>query len=968
MEELFLRVLSVSLAVSILLLPLLLCRGRLERRYAPQVRWSIWVGLSLLLLLGPLWRAPRPVVVMEAPSQTVTVPTLTRQRTAAPPRMSGTPAVPTAPDQAALPAPVPEEGATSVPAVTPVSGVQRAEKSLSLTALLARLWLGVGVLLLAAALLRYGVTRRRMLGDSLPAEIPGEEIEALGLTGKVRFRRCRGLDSPVTLGLLRPVILLPEGEVPAPVLRHELLHVKRKDIWGKTVIFLACIVHWFDPLVWLMARSAGRDVECACDAQVVSGQGREERRAYGELLLASAGGGGGLPFSTRFGGGKEQMKARLTQLFRPGKLSRSLVCVLLTAALLLTGLVACQSGEEELADGLYCSPVANVTYPVEEDPGSLRLSLLAYDEVQGPNGKPLGDHTLPLAEEVRLEWAGRAETVGETGRQEAILSFLTLLRQELLSQETYPGVTDYLVVQVTGGEIVWLSWARVSAEGPCYFNDTYGFALRLPDSWAGQYTAEEGGMVMTFYQTAARRAEDSTAGVLMDLVVTAPENFEEVYGDKDLEGMYEAGGPWIKVLFRGRDMVIYAQIDPAVFPEPAQNETEETYLTLARDAIDTLDPEDLLFPAGWESGTGEDTGEAPGLEETPLTALIRERHAEMARLTSLYMGPDMDEEGARYFTPEELKALNYGFNGADAEPEPQGYTFWPIRNAPASREALVTQLYNCFVPELADDRYSFTVLGYSAPCLFADGQMWHRITNWGGPTRYDYDWNTLEVVWETEDVIVYRLSGYANYNDPDALKTWEYALRRDDVGGGVELWRYSEIREVTPLSSPSVGDLSAAAASYEQMMNCLTIEGFDLGTPFEELPASFRSTLTKVGAEDLLEEGAGIWTTYTAPGIEIVTTQVNPDWELLEDWERDQVVGKEYLSIVRITDSAYATAAGLRVGDAVERCGELGYDRVPLSGKHYQMGLQSLTLTVEDGVITAMESCDGLRYVGSIFY
>lgn len=59
---------------------------------------------------------------------------------------------------------------------------------------------------------------------------------------------------------------------------------------------------------------------------------------------------------------------------------------------------------------------------------------------------------------------------------------------------------------------------------------------------------------------------------------------------------------------------------------------------------------------------------------------------------------------------------------------------------------------------------------------------------------------------------------------------------------------------------------------------------------------------------------------------------------------------------------------GLRVGDRLERCGELGYDRVPLSGNRYQVGLPSLTLTVEDGIITAMESCDGLRYVGSIFY
>ena len=868
MKDLFLRVLAVSLAVSVPLLFLLLFRNGMEKRYAPQVRWGLWLGLSLLLLLGCVRVERTPVVVVEAPDYAVTVPAVPR-------RSAG--------QAASVPPGTAGQGGPAAPVRTGEDSQQEETDSqasagitISLTELLSRLWLGTAAALVIWQVLRYCLLRRRLLRRAVPAEEPEGEARALGLEGRMRFYRCGGISGPVTLGLIRPVILLPGEGAPPLAIRHELFHVKRRDIWGKCLIFLACAVHWFNPLVWLMARTAGRDAEAACDAQVVAGMDMAGKRAYGELLLASAGGGRSLPFATRFGGGKQQMKSRLTQLFRPGKVSRALVCGILAAALLLSGLVACRDGEGELADGLYCSPAADVTYPAEEGVGTMRLSLLAYDEVLGPNGKPLGDYTLPLAEEVRLEWAGMAETIGSSGRQEAILSFLTLLRQE-----TYSGVTDYLVAQVAGGEIVGLSRTRVSAEGPCYFNDDYSFALRLPDSWAGQYTVEEGGMVMTFYQTAARRAEDSTAGVLMDLVVTAPENFEGVYGDKDLEGMYEAGGPWIKVLFRGQDMVIYAQIDPAAFPEPAKNKTEETYLTLARDAIDTVGPEALLFPAGGESGNKEDTGEAPGFEETPLTALIRERHTEMARLTSLYMGPDMDEEGARYFTPEELKTLNYGFNGTDAAPEPQGYVFWPIRNAPTSREALVTQLYNCFVPELADDRYSFTLLGYSAPCLFADGQMWHRVTNWGESTLFEYDWNTLEIVSQSEDVIVYRLSGYANFDDPDALKTWEYALRRDDVGGGVELWRYSEIREVTPLTSPSAGDLSAAAVSYQQMMDCLTIDGFALGTSFEELPASFRSTLTKVGEEDLMGEGAGIWTTYTAPGIEIVTTQVAPDWDLL---------------------------------------------------------------------------------------
>ena len=53
MENLFLRVFVVSAAVSLVLLPLLLLRGRLEKRYAPQTRWGLWLAVALVLLAAP---------------------------------------------------------------------------------------------------------------------------------------------------------------------------------------------------------------------------------------------------------------------------------------------------------------------------------------------------------------------------------------------------------------------------------------------------------------------------------------------------------------------------------------------------------------------------------------------------------------------------------------------------------------------------------------------------------------------------------------------------------------------------------------------------------------------------------------------------------------------------------------------------------------------------------------------------
>ena len=74
----------------------------------------------------------------------------------------------------------------------------------------------------------------------------------------------------MTLGLLRPVIVLPpevpEADLPL-ILRHELCHIRRRDLWYKGVMLLANAVHWFNPLVWRMAGQAGRDAamdRCSC--------------------------------------------------------------------------------------------------------------------------------------------------------------------------------------------------------------------------------------------------------------------------------------------------------------------------------------------------------------------------------------------------------------------------------------------------------------------------------------------------------------------------------------------------------------------------------------------------------------------------------------------------------------------------------------------------------------------------------
>ena len=147
-------------------------------------------------------------------------------------------------------------------------------------------------------------------------------------------------------GLLRPVIVLPTGgpaldNLPA-VLRHELTHYRRRDLWYKALLALVTGIHWFNPLVHTMGRAVSLDCERSCDRAVVKGLDAGERRAYGDMLLALAARRRLPPgvTATTLWEGKRQLKARLLEIRDCKRVTGAGVC-LMAAAVLLLGCCAC---------------------------------------------------------------------------------------------------------------------------------------------------------------------------------------------------------------------------------------------------------------------------------------------------------------------------------------------------------------------------------------------------------------------------------------------------------------------------------------------------------------------------------------------------------------------------------------------------------------------------------------------------
>ena len=213
----------------------------------------------------------------------------------------------------------------------------------------------VSVLGVGFVLVRYFWSRRKLLRVSSPA---GEEDQAAleaarrrtGCDREAELYRCSGIHTPMLMGFLHPVILLPE-DVPVgsleAALAHELTHLKHRDTWYMLLMTLARCVHWFNPLVWLMVRVARRDMELCCDYDLLNGQGEEARRAYGRAILDQMTGRdrGFSGLTTGFSGSTKEVVARFRAMIDTApKRKGRVVLVLAGAVIVLSGsLVACQS-------------------------------------------------------------------------------------------------------------------------------------------------------------------------------------------------------------------------------------------------------------------------------------------------------------------------------------------------------------------------------------------------------------------------------------------------------------------------------------------------------------------------------------------------------------------------------------------------------------------------------------------------
>ena len=325
MKALVLTLLSLSLSGSLLCLLLLAVRPLLRRVGGTTAAYYLWllVLLRLVVPVGVGVTISLPERGMEQAASSL--PAVQQEQMGTP---AGTPA---AGNTAVTAEPGEPDGAPELNPAAP----RTSAPALELWDVLGGVWLAGAAGYLGWHMAAGAVFTRRVRRSLLPPE-PREQamLDAL-------------------------------DNLPA-VLRHELTHYRRRDLWYKALLALVTGIHWFNPLVHSMGRAVSLDCERSCDRAVVKGLDAGERRAYGNMLLALAARRRLPPgvTATTLWEGKRQLKARLLEIRDCKRVTGAGVC-LMAAAVLLLGCCACGLPDWREAEP---TPVSSVTPESREDP------------------------------------------------------------------------------------------------------------------------------------------------------------------------------------------------------------------------------------------------------------------------------------------------------------------------------------------------------------------------------------------------------------------------------------------------------------------------------------------------------------------------------------------------------------------------------------------------------------------------
>lgn len=441
-EKLLNNLMQIGLTVSLAALVPLILRRLMKKRYPARMVCVVWAILALRLLV------PVQLTLPQAPVQVMPRTNYVVQSNQTAFRQAGLPV-----------AQNPARWVTGTQAQMLSAADTGTVKTVDITDILLTLWLA-GVI---SCILWQGIGYYRLIrslkGKSRSVEradlhtILQEQCADLVIDREIPLRVSAAADCPMLAGFIHPTLYLPDEHISRTdavfIFRHELTHYKHGDLWLKLLLLAARCLHWFNPLVHLIARFAQEDIEAACDDAVVRGHDGAYRRAYGETILRSA-----IAQAQKrkalvscFGDDKKTLMRRFEGLFDKSVKKRGVALVVMIA--LLVGSLGCMIAVGDNDKGLtkelriqlaqkQANEAENLGYTVKLD--GKDTYLITDREFSDNPGETIPGRVVQKLTFAKQdgEWAvSNSEIVPENGRVTSLDEFKLLYENDL-------GLPDFL--------------------------------------------------------------------------------------------------------------------------------------------------------------------------------------------------------------------------------------------------------------------------------------------------------------------------------------------------------------------------------------------------------------------------------------------------------------------------------------------------------------------------------------------
>ena len=357
---------GISLAMSVVIILMLALQRPIKKRFAALGRYIIWSVIIVRLCLPvSLDILPKLVTLPSVLPGTQTVMPAEEVYEPVTPEADYTPESVTHKEPAEDIVNEPVFNNTENEAPTPVTPESAADKpGFKLTAehiitALFTVWALGAVGFVTFTLVRYRINARRLdKALSLPSaevrDIYGTVCRELNIKKAPLIYMGRADVSPMVYGFFSPKVVLPSVEMSHEsvtyILRHELTHYKRGDLYLKLLAMLANALHWFNPLAYIACGVMSAEAELSCDESALRKTDLMGRLDYGNSMLEIVKLCKHSPkLTTGFSPGKRAVKERFENMINTTKKKKGywIVAIILICALLCTSIIGCTTKENE---------------------------------------------------------------------------------------------------------------------------------------------------------------------------------------------------------------------------------------------------------------------------------------------------------------------------------------------------------------------------------------------------------------------------------------------------------------------------------------------------------------------------------------------------------------------------------------------------------------------------------------------